>query len=188
MIMGLLLMQSNRVKSAQCKKVLSSQVNRLKTIGLVHEQLSLSSESTTVDIEKYLRSIIKSLQLLTKHKIILNVEKGLKLDTSTATYLGLFINEAVSNAIEHAYLTQSGEEIRVSCLAENHTCRLTVEDSGQGFNSSDARNSLGLSLMENISDFLEESFMTLELENGTKITLEFNIKKDSKKLLNSDLL
>ncbi|UFH60089.1 sensor histidine kinase [Sulfurovum mangrovi] len=188
MIMGLLLMQSNRVKSDQCKKVLSSQVNRLKTIGLVHEQLSLSSESTTVDIEKYLRSIIKSLQLLTKHTIVLNVENGLKLDTATATYLGLFINEAVSNAIEHAYLTQSGEEIRVSCLAENHTCRLTVEDRGQGFNSNDARNSLGLSLMENISDFLEESFMTLELENGTKITLEFNIKKDSKKLLNSDLL
>ena len=188
MIMGLILMQSNRIKNEQCKKVLSSQVNRLKVIGLVHEQLSYNDESTSVDIETYLKSIITSLQMLTKHKIILNVEKQLKLDTSTATYIGLFVNEAVSNAIEHAYLPDMKEKINVSCLAENHTCRLTIEDHGQGFNSTDTRNSLGVSLMETISDFLDDSFITMDFENGTKITLQFSIKKGSKKLLNSELL
>ncbi|MFT7878984.1 MAG: sensor histidine kinase [Sulfurimonas sp.] len=188
MIMGLLLMQSKRVKTDMCKKVLSSQVNRLKAIGLVHEQLSSSSDSTTVDIEKYLQSIITSLQLLTKHKILLNVEKGLQLNTSAATYIGLFVNEAVSNAIEHAYLTQSGEEIKVSSKIEGHTCQLTIEDNGQGFNSSNTHNSLGLLLMENISEFLDDSFMTLEFDNGTKIILEFSIKNNAHKLLNSELL
>jgi len=188
MIMGLLLMQSNRVKNEQCKKVLSSQANRLKAIGLVHEQLSCNNKPTTVDIEAYLKSIITSLQLLTKHKIILQVEKELTLDTSTATYIGLFVNEAVSNAIEHAYLPDTKEEIRVTCLTEDHTCRLMIEDSGQGFCGTDTNNSLGLSLMEAISDYLDESFISIDPQYGTRITLQFSIKKNQEKLLDSDLL
>lgn len=188
MIMGLLLMQSNRVKNEQCKKVLSSQANRLKAIGLVHEQLSSNNRPTTVDIEAYLKSIITTLQLLTRHTIILEVEKELMMDTSTATYIGLFVNEAVSNAIEHAYLPDTKEEIRVTCLTEDQTCRLTIEDKGQGFNGSDTNNSLGLSLMEAISDYLDESFITIDPQNGTRITLEFSLKKNHEKLLDSDLL
>ncbi|MBN2250263.1 MAG: sensor histidine kinase [Campylobacterales bacterium] len=188
MIMGLLLMQSNRVKNEQCKKVLSSQANRLKAIGLVREQLSGNNRPTTVDIEAYLKSIITTLQLLTRHTIILEVEKGLTMDTSTATYIGLFVNEAVSNAIEHAYLPDTKEEIRVTCLTEDKTCRLMIEDSGQGFSGSDTSNSLGLSLMEAISDYLDESFITIDPQNGTRITLEFSLKKNHEKLLDSDLL
>ncbi|MDD2451617.1 MAG: sensor histidine kinase [Sulfurovum sp.] len=188
MIMGLLLMQSNRVKNEQCKKVLSSQANRLKAIGLVHEQLSGNNRPTTVDIEAYLKSIITTLQLLTRHKIILEVGKGLTLDTSTATYIGLFVNEAVSNAIEHAYLPNTEEEIKVSCLTEGLTCRLSIEDSGQGFNGTDTNNSLGFSLMEAISDYLDESFITIDPQNGTRITLEFSLKKNQEKLLDSGLL
>lgn len=187
MIMGLFLMQSNRVDSEECKKILSSQVNRLQAIGLVYEQLSFRKESTMVNVAKYLKDIIRNLQLLTEHKIILTVE-DVELNTTTATYIGLFVNEAVSNAIEHAYLTQGGEEIRVFCNVKDHTCQLVIEDNGQGFRGTDTQNSLGVSLMENISDFLDDSFMTFDFEHGTKITLEFSIKNGSKKLLDSDLL
>lgn len=187
MIIGLLLMQSKRVSTDECKKVLSTQVNRLKSIGLIHEQLSSSNGATTVEMDKYLKNMINSLKLLTKHKIILNAEKVV-LDTSTATYIGLFVNEAVSNAIEHAYLPNTSEEIKVSLTSQDNTYQLTVEDFGQGFSGSDTHNSLGMLLMENISDFLDESFMTLDFDKGTKISLEFSIIEDKNRLLNSDLL
>lgn len=176
-IIGLMLMQSKRVQNENCKKVLSSQVNRLKAIGLVHEQLSSDSAETHVDMEEYFRHMINSLQLLTEHKITLNAEK-LVLDNATATYLGLFVNEAVSNAIEHAYLSDRGEKINVTFNCENDNCTLIVEDYGQGFGGQETHNSLGLLLMENISDFLENSFMILDFEHGTKVTLEFSITRE----------
>lgn len=187
MIMGLLLMQSKRVSSNECKKVLNNQVNRLKAIGLVHEQLSSDKGPIMVEMDEYLENIINSLQLLTNHKIILESEK-LTLDTATATYIGLFVNEAVSNAIEHAYLPNTSEEIKVSFRFEDDSYQLIVEDFGQGFSGSDVNNSLGLLLMENISDFLEESFMIMDFDEGTKITLEFGEPKKEDKLLNSELL
>lgn len=187
MIIGLLLMQSKRVKSNECEKVLSTQVNRMKAIGLVHEQLSSNDDTMMVEMDEYLENIINSMQQLTHHTITLEVEKVI-LNTATATYIGLFVNEAISNAIEHAYLPETNNEIKVSFKSEGQNCQLIVEDFGQGFERADSNDSLGVLLMENISEFLEESSMKIDLDNGTRIILTFSHPKKSDKILQSELL
>lgn len=172
MIIGLLLMQTKMLKTKECKKILTSQINRLKIIGLANEQLSPTKEAVHVNMKVYLQNIIDSLQFLTEHKIILYSDE-LSLDVSKAIYLGLFVNEAVSNAIKYAYLPNVSNEIKVSFISEKHIHRLIVEDYGQGFGETNFSNSLGLLLMKSIGDFMENGHVMFDYQNGTKVMLNF---------------
>ncbi len=177
-IMGLLESQAFRTKGAACKKILISQRYRLQAMSLIHESLSYSTTYEKVDMSQYIKGIANNIQKYTHHTIVLDLEPCV-LGMSDAMNLGLFLNEAISNASEHAYAKEVKGRIEVSLKYREEQCVLRIKDFGRGFDTNRSSHSLGLVLMEDISNFFNEGNMMIDFEEGTEIVFSFTQKKNT---------
>ncbi len=173
-IMGIQESQAFRVEDKACKKILISQRNRLKAMSLIHEGFSKSSTSEDVELKVYLQDIINNFQKFTHHSLIANLDTQI-LKVSEAMNLGLFLNEALSNSIEHGCNTDRKERIEVSLKNTGEYCTLKVKDFGKGFNFNKKSSSLGLVLMEDISTFFHKGNMMIDYKDGTEVSMRFHI-------------
>lgn len=173
-IIGLLESQAFRVKDEECKKTLTSQRHRLQSMSFIHESLCNDFLSEQVDVSKYIGQIVDNLQDITKHSINFKSDSFM-LDMSDAINLGLFLNEGISNAIEHAYDAEDKGRIEVLLKYHEPQCVLMIKDFGKGFDTNEKYDSLGLVLMEDISNFFDNGSMTIDVKNGSEIMLIFSI-------------
>ena len=171
-IMGLLESQAFRTEDKACKKTLTSQRYRLQSMSLVHESLSNDTSYETVNMAQYLTQIVNNIQKSTVHTISFSFDSFV-LSMSDAMNLGLFLNEAISNAIEHAYDAGEKGNIEVLLRLEESHYTLRVKDYGKGFDASKRYNSLGLVLMEDISQFSSDGQMMIVFEKGTEVIATF---------------
>ena len=174
MIMGLLESQAIRVEDKRCKKLLKSQRSRLQSMSLLHQNLAHDTSYEKVNMSEYLTQIIKNLQKTTNHILDVKIE-NFRLDMSEGINLGLLLNEAVSNAIEHAYPKESIGKIEVNLECTMNHCCLSVRDYGKGFDVNVNYSSLGLVLIEDIIHFFPEGELMFDFEFGTVITVKFKI-------------
>ena len=174
-VMGLLESQAMRVKDEKCVKILTSQRLRLKTMSMVHESLSGSSNYEKIEMSGYLDSIVKYITSVFMHKITVDFDE-IYLSMEDAMNIGLFFNEALSNAAEHAYDINVEGKIEVSLKGTANAFEIIIRDYGDGFDLNQQRNSLGLVLMEDICTFFKNSVFSIENYNGTHVKAKFIIK------------
>jgi len=75
--------------------------------------------------------------------------------------IGIILNELITNALKYAYPPGSGGSVFVTIHQEIDTISITVEDEGLGIPENPEyqdRKSLGLSLVENLTEQLHGSF------------------------------
>ena len=176
-MIGLLDTQSFKIEDLKYKKIFQSHVDRLKAMSLVHKHLYTGETYETVEIDKYLKEIAQHLQKLTRHKIDIYID-AIVLDMRMAMNLGLVFNEAVSNAIEHAYEDDEIGEISVSLKhTDTEKCLLTIRDYGKGFDTEKTYNTLGVTLMKDISTSLDDENIAIQSDkNGTEIKIYCALK------------
>ena len=173
-MMGLLETQSFRVQDPHYKKLFQSHVERIKAMSLVHENLYSDNDHEKVDMHKYLTDLISGLQKFTSNTIMVDIEY-VSLDMSSAMSIGLLVNEAVSNAIEHAY-SVSGQ-IDVSLRHKDKGYLLSIQDFGLGFNTEKEFESLGLTLVDDLSSSLPNGKLNIIVNGGTEIRIYFEKEK-----------
>jgi two-component sensor histidine kinase len=174
-IMGLLESQSFKIDDPKYKKMFETHIDRLKAMSLMHKNLYSDQSFEQVDIKKYLEEIVQSLQLYTEHYVHTDIDK-LMIDMKTAMNIGLIVNEAVTNAIEHAFDDYIGE-IRISLKHIGNRGALTIEDNGKGFDTGKAYRSLGVTLIKDLSGTLRNGTITMDGENGAIIRIYFDLKE-----------
>ena len=167
-MMALLDTQAFKIDNPKYKKMFQSHVERLKAMALVHEHLYSGERYDKVEIGEYLKEITQHLQGLTEHTIITDIDKVV-LNMKTAMNLGLVYNEAISNAIAHAYKEEESGIIKVSLKRMEEECVLSVKDYGKGFDAGKKHQTLGVTLMKDISRSLSSQQMKIEQENGTEV-------------------
>jgi len=173
-MMGLLETQSFKVDDPKYKKMFHAHVDRIKSMSFVHENLYKGASYDEVDMHKYLEGVLKNLQRITQHTIISNIDY-VTLGIKDSISLGLIVNEAVSNAIEHAYSAGVGH-IDVT-LKDNVTqYLLSIRDYGLGFNTQKEFQSLGMTLIEDLSVSLPNGRLEIIQDSGTLIQVYFDIK------------
>jgi len=174
-IMGLLESQSFKIDDPKYKKMFETHIDRLKAMSLMHKNLYSDQSFEQVDIKKYLEEIVQSLQLYTKHHIYTDIDK-LMIDMKTAMNIGLIVNEAVTNAIEHAFDGQTGE-IHIALRHIGNRGALTIRDNGKGFDPEKAYRSLGVTLIKDLSKTLPNGTIAINGENGAIIQIYFDLKE-----------
>ena len=173
-VMGLLESQAMRVESDTCKKILTSQRLRLKTMSMVHENLSGNSNYEKIEMSGYLDAIVQYIGAMTEHEIIADFDE-IYLSMEDGMNIGLFFNEALSNAVEHAYIDNEKGKIEVSLKGMEYKFKVIIRDYGKGFDAHVKRKSLGLVLMEDICHFFKDSTLLIENNKGTTIIAEFKM-------------
>jgi len=173
-IMGLLETQSFKIDDIKYKKMFQSHVERIKAMSFVHENLYKGTTYDEVDMRKYLEGVLSNLQKITAHTIIADIDY-ISLGIKDSISLGLIVNEAVSNAIEHAYSVGS-EHIDVSLKEMRGEYCLMIKDYGIGFNTQREFKSLGMRLISDLSASLPNGRVEIVVDDGTLIQVYFNTK------------
>jgi two-component sensor histidine kinase len=174
-IMGLLETQSFKIDNPKYKKMFETHVDRLKAMSLMHKNLYTNHSYEEVNIKEYLEEIKKNLQTYTEHKIIIDVDT-VKVNMKIAMSIGLIFNEAVTNAIEHAFINEVGTIEVLFKQAEGH-CVFSITDTGKGFDTTKTYQSLGLTLIEDLSSTLLNSSVSILGEKGVTIKIDFDLEE-----------
>ena len=174
-MMGLLETQSFKIEDPKYKKMFHAHVDRIKAMSFVHENLYQGGSFEEVDMHTYLTEILDNLQKLTQHTIISDIDY-MTLDVNESINLGLIVNEAVSNAIEHAYSAGIGR-IDVSLKYLGRRCVLSIKDEGVGLNIKKEYHSLGMTLIEDLAASLPYGKLEIHVEHGTHIQIYFDTKE-----------
>ena len=172
-IMGLLETQSFKIDDPKYKKMFETHVDRLKAMSLMHKSLYNAQSYEQVDIKAYLEEIAHSLRTFTTHEIVTDID-NLTLDMRIAMNIGLIFNEAVTNAVEHAFYDNLIGNIAIALKEVRGRCVLTIVDNGRGYDTSKTYKSLGLTLIKDLSATLPNGNVHIEGKEGTRITIYFN--------------
>jgi len=171
-MMGLLETQSFKVKDPKYKQMFQNHVDRIKAMSYLHQNLYEEKSRKMIGMQEYLGSIVRNLQLLTSNDIHTEID-DCQLDMQQALNVGLIVNETVSNAIKYAYDDFNGT-INVTLTHEGQQCTLHVQDFGKGYDPAMLGDeTLGVSMIEDMAAFLNESSVTINSEFGVSIVVKF---------------
>jgi len=175
-IMGLLETQSFKIDNPKYKKMFETHVDRLKAMSLMHKNLYTNHSYEEVDIKEYLEGIAQNLKTYTEHKIMTNIDP-IMVDMKIAMNIGLIFNEAVTNAIEHAFEEGETGEINVVFKHIGERCVFIIYDNGKGFDTEKTYKSLGMTLIKDLSSTLMNSSLMIKKSEGTLIKIYFNLEE-----------
>ena len=146
-VLALIHLQTQRSKDAEAKEALRQVSERIRAIATVTERLALRGENlTTVSIRDHLRDLCAQLDQglagdnIDVHCEVADAEAG----AVEATYIGLIVNELVTNALKHAFADGRTGWVRVEADVTPRGLELVVRDNGLGMKPRSSTSGTGL--------------------------------------------
>lgn len=194
-VSSLLSLQSNYVSDRQTLEILKASENRIFSMAVVHELLYRSQSQTFVQINltEYIETLASNLYStanLDFNQVALKVEiEPIWVNIDIAIPCGLIINELVTNALKHAFPMGQAGQIYITIKSQTHSPQtyglqshdrivIKVGDDGIGLPLElDWQNneSLGLQIVNILTDQLKGSIELTKKDFGTEFTVEFSI-------------
>jgi len=182
-VSSLLSMQARTTRSEEAIDVLSKSQSRINTMAIIHTQLYESGDLSELNMEEFVGTLAEQLfrsYPVTDTKItpIVHVDDR-KFPISVGVYVGLIINELLSNAIEHAFGERKEGQIEVSLNAsDSGRVNLRVRDDGVGLPAGfdiDKTRSLGLHLVKILVEDQLQGTLEVISDGGATFNMEFDI-------------
>ncbi len=135
---------------------------QIEAIRYVHEFLQKSEEYREIDMRGYLKELLSTIfAYFTEKKIeVHNEASQISLDTQTAIYVGIIINEVATNAIKYGFNSEEKPSFTVKFVEseDQRSYILTISNSGNPFPEEvdvSKSDSLGLSLIASLTEELK---------------------------------
>lgn len=179
-VSSLLDLQAMRTQDPAVQTILRNNQSRIRSIALVHERLSQSSQMTRINLGEYIQSltaILVRIYAIEPNRITFRTEiQGeIELSSNRAVPVGLILNELVSNALKHGLAGEFGE-ITVSLRITDAQITLIVSDSGERFPTDldlMSPRSLGFQLINSLVQQID-GILTLSRIPNTMIAVRFS--------------
>lgn len=177
MIISILWIESNKTKNKSLKRSFEDLNLRIKSMSKIHDVLYDSLNFSKIETNTYIHDIIDEIKkIFSEQKVTINqnIDK-FDLDVMSALSLGVIINEATNNAIKHM---DQEKHCIITVLLEkiNNQVTLTISDNGNGFDIKKNYEGLGLKLIKQFANKLDNSKYSIDSKNGTLFKLEFTIQ------------
>lgn len=174
---SLFYLQELRTDKKGVKKILRDSQLRIQTIALIHESLYQREDMEIVHFQDYLQNLIdaiKRLYWLEDKGITTNINcQNLNLKLKESIALAMIFNELLTNSFKHAFAEVDKPEIVIEYI--DH--RLTYFDNGPGMEKSVKPKSIGLKLIQILSNDLNATYHYDEKLN--QFIIELNETKDA---------
>ena len=139
MISSLLNLQSKYVEDQKALEALQNGRNRVLSMAILHKNLYIGEDLTTVNIQTYFESLIASIfdaynKTDKDIKAIVKAE-DIELDVEKVIHIGLIVNELVTNSLKHAFDTMGANlesKIQIEMTENDMNYNLVVFDNGTG--------------------------------------------------------
>jgi len=142
--------------------------NRINAIAKTYDMLIMNEDLEEIDMKPYIEALLHDIQesFFSKNcEIFITCTIEAKLPLQKAVYVGLIINEAVTNSYKYAFNGDKGN-INVALIEDEGKYTLHIGDDGIGFDSSHETTSMGMKLIETLVN--EQLHGTLSLTNKGK--------------------
>ncbi|WP_420153749.1 tetratricopeptide repeat-containing sensor histidine kinase [Siphonobacter sp.] len=182
-VISLLNTQSRYLDNADAVTAIRSSQHRMYAMSLIHQRLYQTETMGSIDMGWYMQELMGYMKesFDIQRQITFQIDcESIVLDVVQAVPLGLILNEAVSNAIKYAFPAGRSGTITVSFKRNPVTgCRLLITDDGvgfpQGYKAFESR-SLGMSLMQGLSQQLDGNFEIESSEGGVRVRVDFTCR------------
>ncbi len=182
-ISGLINTQLMMSDDPRIKAELKETANRVYAIGLLHKLLHQNGDISVIPVGQYAESLSAHIaeSLIEKHnRVDIVVEAApLEVDMDTAIPLGLFLNEAISNALKHGFREEDAGTVVIRIDGADGVLRcLQVADDGVGIPDTEMQSSagLGIRMMRMLAQQLHGTFL-IARENGTSVRMDIHANR-----------
>jgi two-component sensor histidine kinase len=181
LIYSLLNLQKRRIFDLEMKNNLTAVQNRIHTMSLVHELLYNTDNDEYININEYIKKLATHIKSIYKKENIVmvnfNIKEDLELEAERMIYLGLIINEIVSNTFKFELRNDKNSIINISVISESGIIEINISDNGPGFNINLVKSeSLGLKLITVMCKQLNATH-EISSNNGVQHIIKFSNKK-----------
>ena len=173
-IISLIRLQADVFEDKRIKEAMLVSEQRIKAMGSVHEMLYAHDDISEIDSKEYFESLVDEARFAYDifENITVTIETEEFLGIDYAIYVGLIINELVTNSYKYAFDSKEGK-INISLIYHDGEYTLEINDNGKGGEIIDSDNSLGMMLVDTlVTQQLKGSIETFN-DNGMKHILKF---------------
>ena len=178
-VSGLMEMQAINTDNEELNQKLIESVLRIKSIAEIHERLYQSDSFAHIQFSEGIKSltkdIVRTLQTNTKIDLKFNMDQT-ELNINQSVPSSLLVNEVITNILKHAFKGVDEGTITVNLKEVESRLILEIVDDGIGlpedFNFK-TYSSMGLKLIELLSEQLEGEFRHESMNGQTTFTLSF---------------
>ena len=185
-IISLLKLQSRYSKDESTKDIFRTIINRIRSIGIIHEKLYKSEDLSRTNAKDYIndlaRYLLNSFESSGKSVNISVNSDEIYLDLDRSILCGLIINELVSNSLKHAFPNKSKNkenQVKINFFIQGEDLILSVSDNGVGLPDDldiSRSDSLGMKIVNTLVNQLNGS-IDLKKYHGTKVNIKFKKEK-----------
>jgi two-component sensor histidine kinase len=159
-VVSLLNLEMSNLPNQEQTAALTSSIERIRSMGLVHETLYGQSRLDEVDLGDYTGHLLDYLSSSYRRQGT-SIERRItttRLSLDQALPCGLILNELITNAFKYGVGNRPEARIIVSLTEEPAFLTLSVQDDGPGFHEDfnpKASSSLGVSLVRSLAEQLD---------------------------------
>ena len=176
-ILSMVRLQSDEIPNKDVINKFKKLENRINAIAKTYNLLLLDDNLDAIDMQEYIDSLLSDLKTSmcddnSDIEIKTNVSAVLPLRESV--YIGIIINELVTNSYKYAFGKDKGQII-VSLYQKYDAYILIIQDSGKGFTYNQKSKSLGLKLIHSLVEQQLQGSIAMKTENLTQYTIRFTL-------------
>lgn len=176
-IMGLLQSQSAYLEDGIALNAVRDSRNRVQSMALIHQKLYMTPSAADIYMPEFVTELVDNLKdsFDTGLNIYFHLEAApITMDANYVVPVGLILNEAITNAIKHAFPHSDQDTIKISLASTDMgEVTITIADNGKGINpNADVSKSFGMQL---ISGLVRELGGELSIDGppGTTLLITF---------------
>jgi len=174
-ILSMIRLQNDEMDDAVAKEKLKALEFRIKAISQIYDRLLFTDDLERIDMSAYIETLLediaKAYDFDDRH-IVLHTDINAKLALKDAIYVGLIVNELVTNAYKYAFEEKSGSiEIVLDETSDGYVLR--VEDSGSGGDLSMRQKGLGRKLIDTLVRVQLKGEIEMKTSPNTSYTIRF---------------
>lgn len=155
-IESLLYLQGQQNAGSPAAPALLTARGRISSMALVHEELYSADDLSSVDLERYIPRLTRS--ILESHGcgIVPTFSMGtLRVSLSAGIHIGLILNELITNSVKYAFRGSTTGRMDIRVDSDESNCYIALTDDGPGLSPDSERTdreSLGMSIVRSLCE------------------------------------
>ena len=176
-ILSMVRLQSDKITDKHVVDKFKKLENRINAIAKTYNLLLLDDNLDAIDMEEYIEALLLDLEKSlceTDCDIEIETDISALLPLRESVYIGIIINELVTNAHKYAF-DELGGEIFISLKQKEQSFTLIIRDNGKGFIYDKENKSLGLKLIDSLVTQQLRGKIEMLTENSTQYSIKFSL-------------
>jgi len=174
-ILSMIRLQSDKIRDIKVKEKFTNIENRINAIAKTYNMLMVEENLDDIDMEEYIEALLIDIEESMFYRgsnIHLETKINASLPLRKAVYIGIIINELVTNSYKYAFDTKEGI-ISITLYKKKQVYHLIISDNGKGFIYTTENESLGLKLIQTLIKEQLKGILQMETKGSTQYKIKF---------------